>query len=159
MYGLILIMACQTEHLPPSYDSLPPKSTLGLNTLGCLLNDSLWLPSNSSHVPSLISNWSNGNLYIYAENQTWKATLTLQAYGIFQDGVYDLETIDCEHRTCSTYIDESGLYEVVDGELLISRLDTLDYIVSGEFYFTAESSEGSIVKITEGRFDINYSGL
>lgn len=42
------------------------------------------------------------------------------------------------------------------GELKITRLDLSNSIISGTFWFDAINSNGEIVKIREGRFDMHY---
>jgi len=40
------------------------------------------------------------------------------------------------------------------GEFTITKLDTVNYIISGTFWFDAVSEDGEVVEIREGRFDI-----
>ena len=46
----------------------------------------------------------------------------------------------------------------IGGSVTISRLDTLTHIISGYFGFqaTARNNVGSVINITDGRFDITY---
>ncbi|MGC8751866.1 hypothetical protein [Hydrotalea sp.] len=43
------------------------------------------------------------------------------------------------------------------GELWIKKLDTINQIVSGIFWFDAVNANGQEVQIREGRFDVRYT--
>ncbi len=43
------------------------------------------------------------------------------------------------------------------GELFIKKLDTVNQIVSGTFWFDAINSNGQKVEVREGRFDVRYT--
>ncbi|MGC8751863.1 DUF6252 family protein [Hydrotalea sp.] len=45
----------------------------------------------------------------------------------------------------------------VTGELNIKKLDTVNQIVSGTFWFDAVNANGQKVQIREGRFDVRYT--
>lgn len=42
------------------------------------------------------------------------------------------------------------------GELNIMKLDENQHIISGTFWFDCLDSEGNVVEIRDGRFDLNY---
>ena len=42
------------------------------------------------------------------------------------------------------------------GEIWVKKLDSINQIVSGTFWFDAVDSNGIIVQVREGRFDMNY---
>ena len=43
------------------------------------------------------------------------------------------------------------------GTLTITRFDDQEHIISGTFEFTVQGNNGELIKITDGRFDLNYS--
>lgn len=53
---------------------------------------------------------------------------------------------------CSSYIIDTSFYRSIS----IIEVDSLDYIISGTFEFTAVNSCSDTVKITDGYFDVNY---
>jgi hypothetical protein len=62
---------------------------------------------------------------------------------------------DCHNDSCSTgsfYGYSKGTDLIEDGKITITKLDTIQKIISGRFYFT--TMEGK--KITDGRFDVKY---
>ena len=52
-------------------------------------------------------------------------------------------------KTGKTYFAQSG-------KLTLTKLDTLNKIVSGRFYFTAKDTLGNKIEVTNGRFDAKY---
>ncbi len=46
---------------------------------------------------------------------------------------------------------------IYKGELLIKRLDSINQIVSGTFWFDGVNGGGQKVEIREGRFDVRYT--
>jgi len=53
-----------------------------------------------------------------------------------------------------SYRTDGSLYA---GELWVKKLDTINQIVSGTFWFNAVNSNNDTIKITEGRFDMRYT--
>ncbi|MBW7840687.1 MAG: hypothetical protein H3C36_13855, partial [Chitinophagaceae bacterium] len=49
---------------------------------------------------------------------------------------------------------EGGTYS---GELWIKKLDPVNQIVSGTFWFDAVTANGQKVEVREGRFDVRYT--
>jgi hypothetical protein len=43
------------------------------------------------------------------------------------------------------------------GELRITKLDEINQIAAGTFWFNVVNEKGDIVKVTEGRFDMQYT--
>jgi len=41
--------------------------------------------------------------------------------------------------------------------LTITRFDDQEQIISGTFIFTVQGNNGELIKITDGRLDLNYS--
>ncbi len=126
LISLLWLLGCQTDPLPVTSSALPAKTTSGYHTFGCLVQDSLWLPQPFAKAPALMTNWTeDGKLYVYAENKSKKAIITLRVYDVFSEGAYDLETISCTQNICTEYSDDVGNYQVIDGQLLITRLDPI----------------------------------
>ena len=42
------------------------------------------------------------------------------------------------------------------GKLIITKLDEINQIVSGTFWFDAVNDKGEKVEVREGRFDVHY---
>lgn len=66
------------------------------------------------------------------------------------DSLYDLiSTNGSQNQYITT--------NTVSGQLMITKLDQTNQIVSGIFYFNAVGAAGDIVKVTDGRFDMHYT--
>lgn len=151
---------------PPAVlpDSLPPITTEGNNTFGCLVNDSLWLPYGLFQFDV---HFENGMLYLNSE----KSLLFFDAYSsitiksthntISKIGKYKIQSFDQDKMQVGGdyYIDRLNYYtdDTYIGELEILRLDTINKIVSGTFYFSAKSKYSTdTVKVSKGRFDVRF---
>lgn len=47
--------------------------------------------------------------------------------------------------------------EIKPGTLTITRFDNKEFIISGTFEFNVLDTNGKEIKITDGRFDLNYT--
>ena len=53
--------------------------------------------------------------------------------------------------------DDYSTTSIISGELWLKKLDTINQIVSGTFWFDAINANGGKVEIRQGRFDMRYS--
>ena len=58
---------------------------------------------------------------------------------------------------CSQPFTEYITNNIITGELIIKKFDTLNQIASGTFWFDAVNANGQKVEIREGRFDVRYT--
>ncbi len=85
-------------------------------------------------------------------------------YFAFDTNAYPGDLQFKNHALYSKYKPGSADYitnSKFNGSINITRLDRVNKIVAGTFEFTAEYMNGSgeTVKVTDGRFDINWSTL
>ena len=102
------------------------------------------------------------HIYIYIKNDAEDSALKVRAkYVQFVDEIYPLATLGqvpsfyVDRKTsslCSTYKIDTTKYNY----LLLNEIDTVNFIVGGEFEFTGQDSCGKVVHITDGRFRLNY---
>ena len=59
-----------------------------------------------------------------------------------------------ESRNNPTYLGKMS-NTTYTGSVEVTRADSVNRIVSGRFSFTAVSSTGKTIKVTDGRFDLN----
>jgi Family of unknown function (DUF6252) len=150
---------------------LPAATTEGLNTFGCLLNEDVFLPKNYSSSKSLFNttpylhfSYWNGELSIFALKKAEYDNIQqvyLYANRVFNVGTYQLK-INNRSTTgySSRYSNEiSGSFypisDTLNSKLVISRLDTINGIVSGTFSFTFQLNASSTVNVTNGVFDLS----
>ncbi|NRB60630.1 MAG: hypothetical protein HRU50_11915 [Winogradskyella sp.] len=148
-------------------DQLPPATQTGENTAGCLVNGEAFLPNNGSIQP-LVLNYLNGEdftLGISREVNGSLYTIRISQFNIpLQEGeTYLLNTEFTGSPSSAQYIINTfpppspnyySTNSMVTGELTITSNDFNNAILSGTFWFDAINSEGDIVEVREGRFDI-----
>ena len=171
-YLLLLLVftsltAVQCKKTTPE-DQLPPITTTGANTFGCLVNGNVWLPYGSLGVPSLTSN-------IYLDMISKTNTLNIDAYDRKNGALSDINITvkklisDTSIYILYNYLNEGLVYsnnnidyEPYDtfGLVHIIHYDTIQKIVSGTFsfigYTSTDHSLAPPVSITDGRFDLHY---
>ena len=171
IFGFLAI-SCNRSDDPPANPvaQLPPATTTGANTIGCLVNGEVFLPhqnnptgpsSTHCHYQFVNNEW---NLGISFSNDS---TNPLRSVGIFsinndlqQGSTYQLKQNTGNPNLYGTYgAGGSSAYFTNDlnsGELKITRLDKINNIISGTFWFDAINTAGQKVQIREGRFDMHY---
>ncbi len=150
-------------------DSLPAATTIGANTVGCLVNGKVFLPHQEGISPSVncFYQFVDGEFYFsmsFSDNRgtsnktvnvfTKKVELQIgQKYLLNQpDGT--IQGGGGEYRTSQS--NQYNTNTIQTGELKITRVDLSNSIISGVFSFDAINSDGEIVQIREGRFDWTY---
>ncbi|WP_405369897.1 DUF6252 family protein [Nonlabens sp. Asnod2-A12] len=143
---------------------LPPETTTGENTFGCLINGEPFVVRNTSNQVAIFQNGglfiggqltSNGfldnvNMFI-SESNIGAPIMENSIYQLNSDtipkGEYFSERLNCRFNTSTNY----------SGSIEILKLDTVNYIISGKFHFQANSNSCTeIINVTEGRFDLQY---
>lgn len=158
--------ACK-KIFPPPQPQLPPETQEGLNTFGCLVNGNVWR-NECKHIifchPTLEAYYGNGRLSIYATKIAGEGgkdntyiDITIDST-VFSPGTFLLAA---RPEGSGSYRLQSNCYYTTDnlntGTLEITRLDTINRIVSGRFAFTAADPGCGTMPITEGRFDVVYN--
>lgn len=176
LFLLIILLAlscCNKNDDEPTnpIDKLPPATQTGANTAGCLLDGEAFLPNRNSTVPlrvfyldgktfsfvvsNKVNNISN-NLMIFLENvqievgKVYKLNTQFDEKEDNQSGEY---TIGSTSPPSPNYYTTNSNYI---GEIVFTNHDFNKAILSGTYWFDAINSEGKIVKVREGRFDMKY---
>ncbi len=150
-------------------DQLPPATQVGANTAGALVNGEAFLPNNGSVIP-LVLNYLDGEdftLKISNETNNDLFTILISRYNTpLEEGeTYLLNTEFIDNPSSAQYFintipPPSPFYystnATVTGELTITNHDATNAILSGTFWFDAINSEGDIIEVREGRFDMEY---
>ena len=147
-------------------EQLPPATQIGANTVGCLLDGKAFLPGNFNSATNCFYQFVNGEYYFAlafskrdSENILVGIDVGTNAKQIFQNGSYGL----IEHapnNASAAFI--YGTFEnftdnINTGQLKITKLDEINHIVSGTFWFDVQDTYGVIHQIREGRFDMQYT--
>lgn len=159
---LLMLSSCEKNPFAPGTE-LPPETTTGANTFGCLVNGRVWrnggyfIPSESLNIPEM----TESRLQIAAARSV---TDTLSGIGIFiwisdigvGQFVCDSLKVNIFYHhgiggPTGSYCD----YEYTkEGLIEITRYDLENRIVSGRFNALLKLDGCEDVVITEGRFDL-----
>jgi hypothetical protein len=160
---------CEKDDDPPQ---LPPITQTGEETFGCMVNGELWLPHGSFSRPATWVKLSVESInlpyrfwQISAEQGGGSSVYFRITENIMKEGTIPLLDKSTENKDSVIYASfysttvEPGktLFEVKSiesGELIISKLDTINRIISGTFYFDAYNPDGLKIEVREGRFDL-----
>ena len=159
-------------------DQLPPATQTGANTFGCLINGEIFLPKGPSLSPILQcayqylnTSYSKGYFFQLSakekgskECELYSISLGTDSLQIFQSNTYPLVNYETGKTSaqysyfynCGQFINYNTSNNVV-GLLTIKRLDEINQIVSGTFWFNAVSTNGDTTKVTDGRFDMQFT--
>lgn len=165
----LLFLSASTCFDQDDEDKLPPETQSGRNTFGCLVNGKVWLPKSApfSSVGTLAHLNEDYTHLIIAGNQSGNQIISFFINNtIIETGsVFNLSSDENSKAHFDYYNCYYRSYNENPGELIITKFDTVNKIVSGRFYFSAKYFESSINSyncdnsfiITEGRFDLTYS--
>ncbi|MDW7692152.1 hypothetical protein R9C00_14575 [Flammeovirgaceae bacterium SG7u.111] len=150
----------------------PEETTVGKGTFGMLVDGKKWIADGGVNImPPLIKDvyfhyyQEKGLLKISAYRSSSRERINLYVEGVESEGVYKFSEIwnskssSCIDSTCFFNIDDKCLlaYKLKDSnssELIITKFDTTEWIVSGTFEVELENGKGEKVEIERGRFDI-----
>ena len=147
-------------------DKLPPATQTGANTVGCLLDGKAFLPGNFPNSTNCFYQFVDGNYYFAlalrkrdSQNNLIGLDIGTNAKQIFQNETLELLEYLPDNASAA-YI--YGTFQnftnnIHTGELTITKLDEINHIVSGTFWFDVQDSNGVVHQIREGRFDMQYT--
>ena len=164
LFFLLLLTQCKQD--PPMVEpepdppSLPPITTTGQNTFGCLVNGEVWLPEGNrpGFLPNLVVFYNGMTFNINAVRITEDVDqdIGIGIDTLNEESVYKL-TIPNKQIAGVNDIQNSCSYDIpFEGELEIIRLDYFKKIISGKFWFTHALEECDTIRVTDGRFDVAY---
>ena len=160
-------------------NSFPGETQQGKNTIGCFIDGIPFYsattvfgfvsPINVNYYKdSFPTLYSAGYLAVQGIDARYDldiaGSIVINKKNIFAIGQYPLVsqsvTICNQNRSCN-YIGyynskTQKSYSAESGNLTLTKLDTVNKIVSGHFYFTAKDSLGNRIQVTNGRFDAKY---
>lgn len=143
---------------------LPKPTESGKNTFGCKINGEKFIPEKKelfSGPP--VYGYFGADSSFYLVGDVKPHTISLRIKKITKTGDYILS--DKLNRSYYINYKTFSVYYLINqqntGRISISRVDYSKRIVSGTFEFEAfnEKDPTDIVKITKGRFDIDFTTL
>lgn len=153
-------------------DQLPPETQTGANTVGCLVNGQVFLPKAEGINPEvncfyqLVKGEYYFNMAIFDSRgssskavvfQYRKIPLIVGNTYVLNNNIID--NVDFAGGGGNYDINPSNRFftnSLKTGELRITKLDQVNFIVSGTFWFDAINPTGEVVEIRQGRFDWRY---
>jgi len=140
---------------------LPPITTTGENTFGCLVNGEVWLPKGKGIFAGLNSDYFSLGVTIQAKHFHTSGGSDYIAIGIYKDYLdatlpIELNMVESQGVISKYSCSNQNLITdtIIGGKLNLIRSDTINEIFSGTFEFTVVDSQCDTIKITNGRFDI-----
>lgn len=170
--AILLLLRCSNNDEPPKapVDQLPPATQVGANKAGCLVNGEVFLPlqSNIFGIPSVTCSYQFiGNSFEFALgirndklDNVRGITILSNKLEFIQGQTYSLNLEQNVNSSFAYYkigFLNYSTNSIKQGQLKITKLDQVNAIISGTFWFDAVNNSGEIIKITEGRFDMKYS--
>ena len=159
---LILCYGCKNDDDTPTnpIDQLPPLTQTGENTFGCLVNGKVKIPNNTSNMSAI---YQGGGIQINGEiitNEVIESILiiVLDPFEVNQN--YSLTNLPNQKANFLISSNQNScLYDFDDtfeGSVNFSKIDKINYIISGTFEFSTVTDNCEDINITNGRFDIKY---
>lgn len=163
---VILLASCKKE-----VTELPEATQTGANTFGAKINGVFWAPQGFGPLPAndiLEARMAGRDITINARNFSSSPNETefqLTIFNVTAPGTYLLNTNVVHPNGAASY----GYYvkrnftpqneyltsSTYTGRVVITRIDSINMIVSGTFEFNAGSIYNSeVLNVTEGRFDV-----
>lgn len=169
LFAAFCCLGVQCKEEKTEIEKLPPVSTYGANTFGCLVNGDAWPMGGVAGTHDFDFSYFDGiTVLAYYINTSQFAfdewvnltTKRINAKGLYEVG-YDVSTGEFFSAKFEGEYYGSGLKINKDlgrkAMVNILRLDTIKGIISGTLSFSLFNEKGTKeIHITNGRFDYNY---
>lgn len=167
LFTLLLMLSCNK-----TVDELPPETQTGANTFGAKINGEFWVPQGFGAFPAndiLEARMIGNDVIINARNFSRspnESEFEIRIKGVTAPGVYQLNTTVNHPSGVSSYAyyverkitpeNEWMTSATSTGTVTITRVDTVNLIVSGTFQFNMLNINNAPepIAVTEGRFDV-----
>ena len=170
LFFILFSFASCRKHKPINpVDKLPPETQTGAGTFGCVVNGKDYLIADYPDVFAtyiyLNDNYSHGYYFTIRASKkspSWIIGILTDSLCIQQNEVYNLSnnpytmgaTWAVYMSTQNEYYSQSSL----QGELRITKLDSINQFVSGTFWFDAiDTISNKTYQIRNGRFYLHYT--
>lgn len=161
LFGLTGSNCSQNGEPKTELEKLPPITSSGRYTFGCLVNGNAMVPDNTLDVPAsyqfgmlqVTGRVSTMAIHFYLDDSVIKpipftASFDGSGHARVSIGYFD------DERQCHAETDGTA---GKTGTITITRFDRINYIVSGTFSFVLEMPNGCPeFTVTEGRFDTQF---
>jgi hypothetical protein len=141
-------------------EKLPPITQAGKNTFGCLVNGKAWVAPTQNDA---LASYQLGVMFISGSVpiplfqdidivlHDDPSPIETKTYSLVQYPISYCSSYFVSSKTCD-YLPEN----TISGFIMITKIDRINFIVSGTFEFVTELPNCEQLTVTHGRFDINY---
>jgi len=150
-FVIIIITSCNNDDNSSKnpIDQLPPETQTGANTFGFLVNGEPINITNTSNQTAIYQGgfiqFGGGGIYMIVSEPfiiNTQNNLTGKARYLVDPN----PQLGCHYEFKDTY----------EGYVKFTKIDRLNYIISGTFEFSTVTDNCDDIKITNGRFDLKY---
>jgi hypothetical protein len=168
---LLLVANIQCKKSAPPPNILPPVTQEGKNTFGCKVNGEVWTPYSTCNVfygrrckelgfevrqsDSLHKLPISFNLGTASDTDSSSFLMYTPATNITQTGNVIDSVVLLFFKSGSQFYHYPPSY--TSGAVNVTKLDTVNHIMSGTFSFTLYNSNGDSAVVTDGRFDLTFN--
>jgi hypothetical protein len=169
---VLLSAGCKKHKSKYPIDQLPPETQTGANTFGCLIDGKVFIPKGNplgGPIKKASYQFLNGGYYFGISGIDKSNPEDVTDVGIRGDSVQLIAgTYLLSKYSAKNYFGGVGFSKILQmrkdyytneiqiGQIVIKHFDTVNQIVSGTFWFDAKNSNGQIVQVRNGRFDLPY---
>lgn len=170
------ITSCKKNKNIAPIDQLPPETQTGKNTFGCLVDGKVFVPKGFSLHPRLTCYYQyiypspNGYVFQVAASDFSSSSFPIEI-NIFIDSVKIKEgqKIDLTQpirrgngygnyrKVLNKHLIDYFTFLPSSGQIEIKKFDENNQIAAGTFWFNAVNENGDTVKVTDGRFDMQFT--
>lgn len=170
LFIILLLFSCKDDDDQPlnPLEQLPKATQTGEMTFGCLVNGKVFKPKFFG------SNRLNAFYQFVRGAYSLGISSTEEGEGAGSIGIFATDVEDFGPGVYDLVEEESGNFSAIyilgggleldsttssenPGELIITKFDKVNHIISGTFEFTTFDSNGAEIKISDGRFDLMYT--
>ncbi|WCO01932.1 hypothetical protein [Psychroserpens ponticola] len=150
---LILLSSCKNDDdssTPTNpVDQLPSATQTGENTFGCLVNGEPFVVTNSNDQVAIYQQgqlqFGGGGISMII-NEPFSTNVEADLVGRARYIVDPNPQVGCHYEFEDSY----------EGFVIFTKIDQINYIVSGTFEFSTVNDDCENINITNGRFDLQY---
>jgi hypothetical protein len=166
---LFTILSCDKDNdkLPVNpIDQLPTATQTGANIFACLLDGEVFIPGNVSIPLESQYQLINGK-YSFAidaarrfnSNRYIALGMGTNELEIIEGKTYDLLENEIGKANGGFFLNVSATFtsSVNSGKMKITKLDLINHIISGTFWYDIIDNQGVKHEIREGRFDVHFT--
>jgi len=170
--AFLLFISCRKIKNQNSVDQLPPATSKGANTFGCLVDGKVFLPYKDLLAGGVVLQCNyqqvqSENYFVLAarnQKEEYMVVVNIDKLELTKDTNFSFSsplTGPVYGRTGKSQTNFTLPYRTngtLPGMFSLSRFDLVNQIAAGTFWFDAiDSATGKIVQVREGRFDVQFT--